>query len=64
MEGGRNMINILSVISGSPADKAGIRPGESVISINGEPVLDEIDYQDLILHPHLEMGSALMNQSF
>ena len=55
MEGGRNMINILSVISGSPADKAGIRPGESVISINGEPVLDEIDYQDLILHPHLEM---------
>ena len=32
------MINILSVISGSPVDKAGIRPGESVISINGEPV--------------------------
>ena len=49
------MIRILSVISGSPADKAGLRAGESIISINNESVTDEIDYQDLIQHPHLEM---------
>ena len=49
------MIRILSVASSSPAAGAGIRPGESIISINGEPVLDEIDYQALIIRPHLEI---------
>ena len=41
------MIRIMSVASSSPAAGAGIRPGESIVSINGEPVLDEIDYQEL-----------------
>ena len=50
------MIRILSVASSSPAAGAGIRPGEWIVSINGEPVLDEIDYQALIVHPHLEIG--------
>ena len=49
------MIRILSVYPSSPAEKAGISPGESIVSINGENVLDEIDYQALILHPHLEI---------
>ncbi|MBR3429698.1 MAG: DUF512 domain-containing protein [Clostridia bacterium] len=49
------MIKILSVIPSSPAAKAGILPGESIVSINSEPVLDEIDYQALIQHPHLEI---------
>ncbi len=49
------MIRILSVAPSSPASGAGIRPGESIVSINGEPVLDEIDYQALITHPHLEI---------
>ena len=49
------MIKILSVIPSSPAAKAGILPGESIVSINSEPVLDEIDYQALIQHPHLEV---------
>ena len=49
------MIRILSVYPSSPAWNAGIRPGDSVVSINNEKVIDEIDYQALILHPHLEM---------
>lgn len=49
------MIKILSVAPSSPAFRAGIRPGESIISINDEKIIDEIDYQDLIQHAHLEM---------
>ena len=52
------MIRILSVASSSPAAGAGIRPGESIVTINGEPVIDEIDYQALIVHPHLEISVA------
>ncbi len=49
------MIRILSVASSSPAAGAGIHPGDSILSINGEPVIDEIDYQALITKPHLEI---------
>lgn len=35
---------ILSVEENSIASKKGIRPGERLVSINGEPVLDYIDY--------------------
>ena len=52
------MIRILSVMPSSPAAKAGILKDESIVTINGEPVIDEIDYQDLILHPHLEIEVA------
>ena len=57
------MIRILSVSPSSPAEKAGIRPGESIVSINGEQVIDEIDFQALIIHPHLEMKIADQNGS-
>ena len=40
-------IRILQVISGSPAETAGIRAGETLLKINNEPVIDEIDYQAL-----------------
>ena len=40
-------ISILDVAGGSLAARAGIRPGETLVEINGEPVLDEIDYQAL-----------------
>ena len=52
------MIRILSVTPSSPAAKAGILKDESIVTINGEPVIDEIDYQDLILYPHLEIEVA------
>ena len=37
-------VGIVTVTPGSPADRAGILPGERIDSIDGEPVLDEIDY--------------------
>ena len=49
------LIRILSVNPSSPAAGAGIKPGEFLVSINGEQVIDEIDYQDLIQHAHLEV---------
>ena len=39
---------ITAVAQGSPADRAGIRPGDVLLRVGGEPVLDEIDYQALI----------------
>ncbi|MBQ1384379.1 MAG: hypothetical protein IIY74_03195, partial [Firmicutes bacterium] len=38
---------ILEVTRGSLADMLGIRAGETLTEMNGEPVLDEIDYQAL-----------------
>lgn len=36
--------SIKSVMPGSAAEKAGIRPGEKLVSINGEPTVDVLDY--------------------
>jgi putative radical SAM enzyme (TIGR03279 family) len=46
-------LRVDQVHSGSPAAKAGIRPGDRLERIQGEPVLDEIDYQ------YLTAGTAL-----
>ncbi len=40
-------VRIFAVTAGSPAEKAGIRPHERIVSVNGENVTDEIDYQAL-----------------
>lgn len=40
-------VRIFAVTGGSPACNAGIVAGDRIISINGEPVTDEIDYQSL-----------------
>lgn len=40
-------VRIHAVSAGSPADKAGIGPDDRIVSINGENVDDEIDYQAL-----------------
>ena len=48
-------LSILEVARGSLADRMGIRAGETLIEINGEPVIDEIDYQALILSPRLKI---------
>lgn len=48
-------ICILKVTKGSIAARAGIKPGDSLIRINGEDILDEIDYQALIATHRLEI---------
>lgn len=41
------MRRVSAVLDGSPAQRYRLKPGDIVLSINGEPVLDEIDYQAL-----------------
>lgn len=37
-------ICVTGVEKGSPAEKAGLRPGDMLVSINGEKILDVVDY--------------------
>ena len=39
---------ITSVEPRSIAQRFGLQPGDLLVSLNGEPVIDEIDYQALI----------------
>ena len=60
-------VRIFAVSGGSPAEKAGIRADDRIISINSEPVNDEIDYQSLsanrILHIEYQHEDALIEVS-
>ncbi|MHB1418851.1 MAG: DUF512 domain-containing protein [Bacillota bacterium] len=47
---------IISVVrAGSIAEELGVEPGDAVLSINGEPVIDVIDYQYLCAEEYLEV---------
>ena len=56
-------VRIYAVSAGSPAEKAGIRPDEYILSINGEEIIDEIDYQALsaesVLHMQIRNASGV-----
>ena len=39
---------VRSVVSGSPADKAGIQQGDLVTEVNGTPISDDVDMQDIL----------------
>ena len=49
----RNVIQ--SVDRGSPAQKAGIRPGESLLQVNGHPIVDVLDYKYYTYDPQLTL---------
>ena len=49
------MRRISSVMLGSPAQRHRIQPGDVLLLINGEPVLDEIDYQALTARRHVKV---------
>ena len=49
------MRKISAVLRGSLAQRRGLKPGDTVLSINGEPLLDEIDYQALTAKRHVRM---------
>jgi putative radical SAM enzyme (TIGR03279 family) len=40
-------VQVISVVPEGLADSAGIRPGDWILKINGEPVLDQLSYQFL-----------------
>lgn len=46
---------IIGVDAGSPAERAGIKPGWCLERINGETVYDVIDYEQLAAHSRLEL---------
>ncbi|MDI9519557.1 MAG: DUF512 domain-containing protein [Bacillota bacterium] len=52
------MRRISKVLKGSPAERHKIESGQVLVSINGEPVLDEIDYQALSANRHLKLVVA------
>ncbi len=41
-------VQIIAVEPGSLAEEAGIRPGDTLVAINGEAVLDQLNYQFLV----------------
>jgi putative radical SAM enzyme (TIGR03279 family) len=46
---------VVAVAPGSPADAAGLLPGDELTSVNGEAVRDVIRYQLQIDEPHVEL---------
>ncbi|HEV2579408.1 MAG TPA: PDZ domain-containing protein, partial [Ktedonobacteraceae bacterium] len=44
------------VVPESPADLAGIQPGDLIKSINGNPVRDLVDYQFYASEDELQLG--------
>ncbi len=46
---------ITAVEPGSPAEKHGLVAGDALLSINGEPIVDEIDYQALIASSRMKL---------
>lgn len=49
---------ISDVLPGSPAERIGLRPGDALLSINGEPVVDLVDYEDLTANERLTLEIA------
>ena len=49
------MIEITEVTAGSPADRAGIRAGDCLISVSGTEIHDVLDYRFAITEKHLDV---------
>ncbi|HWI52722.1 MAG TPA: DUF512 domain-containing protein [Symbiobacteriaceae bacterium] len=49
---------IVGVAPGSPADAAGLKPGDKLMEINGNPVRDDLDYRFLTADEDLELKVA------
>ena len=43
-----SLTKIKSVDAHSPAQRAGVRPGETLTHINGRPIVDVLDYNCLL----------------
>ena len=50
-----SLTKIKSVDAHSPAQRAGVRPGETLTHINGRPIVDVLDYKFYSYDPRLEL---------
>ncbi len=51
--GRRTGVSVLSVVAGGPADRAGVRPGDVLLDVDGEPVAGIGDLQRLLTGAHV-----------
>ncbi len=51
--GRRSGVQILQVLESSPAERAGVRPGDLLIELDGEPVTDATALQRLMVHERI-----------
>jgi S1-C subfamily serine protease len=51
--GAQRAVEVLEVIDGSPAARAGLRPEDLIVSAGGEPVADVADLQRLLVGDHI-----------
>jgi len=51
--GRRGAVQIMQVIEGSPAEHAGLQPGDLLMELDGEPVTDAGDLQRLMVHERI-----------
>jgi putative radical SAM enzyme (TIGR03279 family) len=49
------MVEIIEVLPGSIAEELGIEAGDKVVSINGKPITDELDYRFYITNEEVEL---------
>lgn len=49
--------------SGSPAEKAGIRSGDRVVSVNGTPIPDALEFMDLVMRSDGKPLTFVLNRS-
>lgn len=52
-------VKILDVMPGSPAAEMGIRPGDTLVGINGEPVYARHQVQEILSEPYLWLELSL-----
>ena len=53
--------HVPSVVSGDPADKAGIKPGDVIVSIDGTPITFSYQLRDTIAkHPDQAISMSIL----
>ena len=49
------MVTVYEIVPGSPADKAGIKAGDVLHTVNGHEVRDVLDYRFFIFENRLDL---------
>lgn len=52
----RGAMNIVKVFPNTPADRAGLQPGDRVVAIDGQPIRNQLDFE--AIQANLEIGHA------